>query len=289
MGQNGTTGDVSSLAVSRNCIAFCGYDGQIQLRKKEGTASKSISVPGGARYVRWTSNGYRLVIAGPEQVSMVTQDGLSAGPILSLLPWKEISALDVAGNGELVTFGSNEGMLAVWNPATGKLRTVKVGSDIQSLAFSPDHSLIACGIRSQLVVIDSHSLKKLQSVNLTRGSTNYIYNISFLSSEKILCGLSDGTVRCDRINIRRNRILIRGKGECLSSTVFDHGRKIAAVTIRGYNRTGDARDQVIFGSIYSKRRQTMDLDQQPACVAAFPNDNFFYVALRNGVIQKVRA
>jgi hypothetical protein len=99
MGQNGTTGDVSSLAVSRNCIAFCGYDGQIQLRKKEGTASKSISVPGGARYVRWTSNGYRLVIAGPEQVSMVTQDGLSAGPILSLLPWKEISALDVAGNG----------------------------------------------------------------------------------------------------------------------------------------------------------------------------------------------
>ena len=290
-GQHPTAGNISSLAISNNCIALCDYDGRVRIRMKRNTkGEKSIAVPGGVRYLQWTGDGSRLVLAGPKQISMVTQDGLATGQTLSLLPWKEISALDVACDGTLVAFGSNEGDLVVWNPATGKRRTHKLGNDIQSVAFSADHRLLACGNRSQLDIIDSSSFNTLASVDLNKGSNNYIYSISFISGHEILCSLSDGTVRiCDATKVSRNRILIHGKGQCLSSTAFDHGRKIAAITIRGNNRTGLERDQVISCSVSGKQHQVMDLVQQPACLAAFPNDDFFYIAFRNGIIKKVQA
>ena len=115
--------DVSSLAISKTKIALCDYDGSVEIRKKEdGKVDKVISMPGGARYVRWTTGGSRLVVAGPKRVATFARDGLSAGRTLSLLPWKEVSALDVAADGSLVAIGTHDGELILWNPAAGTRR-----------------------------------------------------------------------------------------------------------------------------------------------------------------------
>jgi WD40 repeat protein len=119
-------------------------------------------------------------------------------------------------------------------------KSLETGSELCSLAFSPDSGSLACGCEDGIIRIwDRRYGRCTQLV----GHTDYIRSLSFSPDGKILaCGSHDTTIRLWRLADNSYTVLEGHTSYVMSVAFAPNGRKLASGSHDGFIRFWDVHD-----------------------------------------------
>ena len=97
--------------------------------------------------------------------------------------------IEYSGNGYSVVTGSDDNYIRIWNSSTFvNLRSANMGSDVHSVAFSPDSNYVAAGVDDDTVhIFDAISMNNLYgAIDVNVGSNERIYDLEFSPDSNLL-------------------------------------------------------------------------------------------------------
>jgi WD40 repeat protein len=142
----------------------------------------------------------------------------------------------IAGNGDLLATGGEDGIVYLWDPhqaAEKPISQLQAGGPVLALISSADGRLLAAGTRTGDILVweFAEAGKNIVSVHTLRGHTSSVTDLAFDPSDRLLASCSlDQTVRIwDTRQPEDEAIVLEGHGDWVWSVSFSpDGRTIAS-------------------------------------------------------------
>ena len=90
--------------------------------------------------------------------------------------------IEYSGDGYSLVTGSDDNFIRTWNSSTFvNLRSADMGSDVHSVAYSPDSNYVAAGVDDDTVhIFDANSMSSLHgAISVNVGSNERVYDVEF--------------------------------------------------------------------------------------------------------------
>jgi WD40 repeat protein len=247
-----------------------------------------------------TADSTAALNSDPELSLLLAQEALKRNPnaaarlafvtamdnttIREILHWggKGASAIgaDYSPNSNLAAIGGQDGSIALWDPATGQVRTLKADDRaVDAVTFSPNGQLLASGGNDKLINIWEVSSGK--RVQVLRGHRNLIDALDFSRDGRFLISSSyDGTVRVWVLATGKSIVLkdpgmVTGVGFTPNS-----GDVVAANESNGTTLVWSTQTwKIVAGT------QAVDVSEAPSAIAVSPSGRLVAIGQTDGAVR----